>query len=379
MKETTEGMSLVGFWKKEMKHNIGLMLIATLALFFQIFSPLYTEIVCFDSISGHQEEIRNVILSATMGDQVMVTLTLEMSMLAVAIGILLMGDFYSRKRRDFYFSLPVSRNKLFWLVYSLGIVSVAVPFLLLASLALAVLSVLGIGSSAMWVVGAQTYLVGMLYYIAVYSLIVLITCISGSKIYAALGSAFLFLFGLVWQMIVSIATSNLTVIDNKLEEIALQLCPAQFFSFMGDSAIRGAGENFKSLDFGIVRILIMIVVAVIAAVLASKAFTKRGEEDNRLPIVFSKPAWVVKGILLFTLLSFHLYATINMAESKDYPIGLSIIGVVLAAIMDIGIGTFLLDRFYDREKEHFGKTLKQQGILAISCIGLFVVSYFIIR
>ena len=384
MKNVFPSISFMKLWRKEMKHNIGLLIVASMALFFGLFAPLLDEMKEYSTRFGEsffhtsKELMSEKILCLTyyFGEQMYFLMAITMSILAIAIGIFLMGDFYSRKRRDFYFSLPVKREKWFWIVYMEGIFCVAAPYLLFLVIELVILSMSGMGSVTLWAIGIQSYLVCMLFYINVFSIVVLIANISGTKIYAAISVLVLFLLGPIWGIIVSFAADIQTNVESNLENIFINMCPPIFLDSLAISAIEKTRGELAILSFDGARILVMLMVVILSTIGACLAFVRRGEEERILPIVFPKVSWLVKGVLFTTMLFFFAYATINTYIMNDYSVSQGIPWVVGTCIMSLVLGSYLLDRYFDREKGHYVATIKQQGILAVACIALLIVTYF---
>lgn len=113
---------------------------------------------------------------------------------SVVCGISGFAYLYSKKKTDFYHSLPIKREVLFAVQYVNGILYVAIAYLLCMLAAAAMLSVQGaIGIS--FAVIIKDYLLHMAFYVLLYSTVILAVMMTGNIIVSLLGTAVFFGWG----------------------------------------------------------------------------------------------------------------------------------------------------------------------------------------
>lgn len=117
-----------------------------------------------------------------------------MFLFSVVCGISGFAYLYSRKKTDFYHSLPVRRELFFAVQYVNGILYVAVAYLICMLAAAVILSVQGaIGISIAVIL--KDYLLHMAFYVLLYSTVILAVMMTGNIIVSLLGTAVFFGWG----------------------------------------------------------------------------------------------------------------------------------------------------------------------------------------
>ena len=120
-----------------------------------------------------------------------------MFLFAAICGVSGFAYLHSRKKTDFYHSLPVRREKLFAAQYVNGILYVAVPYLICMLIAAVMLSVKEIEIA--WGGIFKGYLMHMAFYLLLYSTVILAVVMTGNVIVSFLGMMVFFL----WAPLVS--------------------------------------------------------------------------------------------------------------------------------------------------------------------------------
>ncbi|MDO4732347.1 MAG: DUF6449 domain-containing protein [Bacillota bacterium] len=113
---------------------------------------------------------------------------------ALFSGLIFFAYLFNRRRVDFYHSLPLRREKLFLANYLAGALAVLLPYLINLLLMLLVTALMGLGSALHF----PTILSGMgmsiLFFLAIYSTVVLAAMLTGHLVVHVLMSAFLLFF-----------------------------------------------------------------------------------------------------------------------------------------------------------------------------------------
>lgn len=114
---------------------------------------------------------------------------------AFLAGLLFFSYLHSRKRVDLFHSLPLSRPQLFTINYTAGALSVLLPYLINLLLTILVVVCMGLGAALHW----PTILLGLgmniLFFLAIYTVVVLAAMMTGQFVIQFMTS--LFLLGVV--------------------------------------------------------------------------------------------------------------------------------------------------------------------------------------
>lgn len=117
-----------------------------------------------------------------------------MILFAVLCGISGFSYLHSRQKTDFYHSIPVKRETLFAVLYVNGILYTAVPYLinlLVASILIQIKTAI----SFPWTEVLGGFLLHMLFFILIYSFVVLAAVMTGNTLVSLLGTAVFFSWG----------------------------------------------------------------------------------------------------------------------------------------------------------------------------------------
>lgn len=117
-----------------------------------------------------------------------------MLLFAVVCAVSGFSYLHSRKKTDFYHSIPIQREKLFGVVCLNGILFVAVPYLL-GTVISAVMIQVKTGSGACWGPVMMGYLLHMAFYFMIYATVVAAVILTGNIVVSLLGALVFFLWG----------------------------------------------------------------------------------------------------------------------------------------------------------------------------------------
>lgn len=114
-----------------------------------------------------------------------------MMMVSLICGMSSFSYLNSRSKVDFYHSIPVKREKLFIANYVNGILILAVPYAVALMLAVVIAVSNGVSGSLLWPLALSGYGLNMVYYILMYSLVVVAAMMTGNLVIGVLGSGVL--------------------------------------------------------------------------------------------------------------------------------------------------------------------------------------------
>ena len=110
-----------------------------------------------------------------------------MAVLAVVLGISGFSYLNSRRKVDFYHSLPVRREKLFAVQYTTGILIAAVPYLVFVLTAAAIASAYGVSPADAFSTALKGWGFEMLSFLVLYTTAVIAVMMTGNTVVALLG------------------------------------------------------------------------------------------------------------------------------------------------------------------------------------------------
>ncbi|MBQ6807536.1 MAG: hypothetical protein IJP07_00015, partial [Firmicutes bacterium] len=113
---------------------------------------------------------------------------------ALLSGLIFFAYLCNRRRVDFYHSLPIRREKLFLANYLAGALAVLLPYLLNLLLMLLVTALMGLGEALHWPSILSGLGMSILFFLAIYSTVVLAAMLTGHLVVHILMSAFLLVF-----------------------------------------------------------------------------------------------------------------------------------------------------------------------------------------
>lgn len=98
------------------------------------------------------------------------------------------GYINSKSKVDFYHSLPIRREKLYLVNYTAGILVFAFPYAVMLFLGTVVAGVYGVPTTVLWPAAAVGFLLNLIYYILMYTVVIIAVMMTGNRIIAYLGT-----------------------------------------------------------------------------------------------------------------------------------------------------------------------------------------------
>ncbi len=356
----------------EAKRNVFLTAISTFGIFLVLPFFFLQKIVSFGTDYGvafryaknDLLQVRNMSLYqiSNGNDELGVILI----MLAILNGITLFSYLFSKKKQDFYFSQPVTREALFWITYMQGIVNMVVPYVLNLILVIILAAANQCLSGTFFVMLLQAFGVSGLLYLATYSLTVLACTLTGKLFSAVLGTGVFLGYGPVLCVIANyLFDGSLYRLDIAASKIYL-ISPVAIFSQMyHDNWDTFRFENESSLgamhyDF---RLLIaLVLIFIISLVVARVAFRKRNAGETGKTIVFYWTKKVIKGFLVVITVLFS--ACIFPSMYDEYSMKYFIMGIVVGIVFSIVVYDLILEQNWKGCLRNW----KEQGIYIVIAI-----------
>ncbi|MEG0814022.1 MAG: DUF6449 domain-containing protein [Clostridium sp.] len=193
----------------EMKENTKrrLWTVALISLIFFFAFPVYSALMISDymnpnmissgSLGGISEaEMKRQLLNQFM-DWVSPNngrIVLLMVMFAVVCGTSGFAYLHSKKKTDFFHSIPIRRETMFSVIYINGILYTAVPYLINIILSGILMWVKTDGGFS-WNIVFSGFLIHMAFYILIYSTVITAVILTGNTIVSLLGTSVFFLWG----------------------------------------------------------------------------------------------------------------------------------------------------------------------------------------
>lgn len=273
--------------REDVKRRLWTIAISVIAFLFAI--PVYTAIslerVLYMFKQGQVIGDKHEYLTSTamhylgVGNSALVLLTI---MLAILCGI--SGFYYlqSKKKVDFYHSLPVKRESLFSSIYIIGIAIYVIPYLVSLAIGFVIVGTNGAFGSSVWIEAWKAFGVNLLNYCITYTVVIIAVLLTGQLIVSILASGVFLAYGPVVAIL--IGSLKGTYFDTYYEygsitESFLYRCsPISAYTNMTNAVYE------KTLPFS--SALIYMAVAIALIILAVFLYRKRSSEAAEKAISF---------------------------------------------------------------------------------------------
>ena len=303
---------------------------------------------------------------------------------------------YSRKKTDFYHSLPMKRSELFAEKAVMGLIYYLVPYIVIEFLTVCVGSARGLFSLELMGMAVKMLCLHLLVYLMIYFSVVLVLCITGNMLMGILTLGGMYLYGIALEF--ALVACGLTFLDTFIDKrygimafLLKDASPAAFaFSL---AAAYSAGHAAKYL-------VALVILIVVLAVLSWIAYEKRPSEAAERSMVYrwvavlvkfmvviptglavgwifypqadggTKLIWWVFGLILGTVLSHGMIEIIyHMSFQKFFAKKMQL---VLAGVLVFGCAMI-----YQKDLLHFDSYLpKQQELASVSLSNGFDMDYY---
>ncbi|MFR5602136.1 MAG: ABC transporter permease, partial [Lachnospiraceae bacterium] len=214
---------------------------------------------------------------------------------AVICGISSFSFLHSRKKTDFYHSLPIRRETWFWVNFVSGVLMTALIYGLHLVIACAVAGINGVPMGELMQTAALGYAFHMVYFFLMYTVVVIAMMLTGNLVVAVLGVSQFFVYGIfLLGMILNYFSiwfvTYFTRSGEGLTEWMYRLSPAAAYihgMYVFEEEQRIAGT-----------LLIPLAVTAVGIAVALWLYTKRPSEAAGKALAFSRTQSVIRCMIV---------------------------------------------------------------------------------
>ena len=303
---------------------------------------------------------------------------------------------YSRKKTDFYHSLPMKRSELFAEKAVMGLIYYLVSYIVIEFLTVCVGAARGLFSLELMGMAVKMLCLHLLVYLMIYFSVVLVLCITGNMLMGILTLGGIYLYGIALELV--LAACGLTFLDTFIDKrygimafLLKDTSPAAFAFSLADAYSAGHAAKY---------LVALVILIVVLAVLSWIAYEKRPSEAAGRSMVYrwvavlvkfmvviptglavgwifypqadggTKLIWWVFGLILGTVLSHGMIEIIyHMSFQKFFAKKMQL---VLAGVLVFGCAMI-----YQKDLLHFDSYLpKQQELASVSLSNGFDMDYY---
>lgn len=283
-------------------------------------------------------------------------LVFVMILFAVICAVSGFSYLHSRRKTDFFHSIPVKREKLFAVTYLNGILYIAIPYFI-SLVAASLLVQIKASSPIEWGTVFTSYLIHISFYVLVYSTTVVAVILTGNTLVSLMGTLVFFL----WGPGVTLLTYGYfsvyfdTFFDNQifLEQFTRYSSPVSWYI------------SFLSENTGAVATVFWVLAA--AAVLTAIAvflYKKRPSEAAGRAMAFKKSQPIIKILIVVPAALFSSLFFLEMRGGDGWSIFGLICGIGISYCIVEIIYNFDFRRLFAHKKQLAVCTLISAAILA---------------
>lgn len=312
----------INLQKENLKRRIWTIALLFLAFFLAL--PVVNALN-LESIYNHQtlREINNNIIRVLGPEHSGVAFITVMA--AIICGISGFYYVHSKKQIDFYHSTPVRRETLFAVNYINGFLIYFVTYALNLLLSFAVLSANGYMCREIFQAAMTAVLINSIYYLMIYTVVVIAVMLTGNFVVSCLGSAALLLYGPTLMVVKEEYFREFFV--TYYPEIRLQ----NGLKFLSPIWIYlGVNESWGKGDSILLSLLIGAAVTVVLIAIALFLYHRRPSEAAGKAMAFGISKPIIKFLLVILLSLGGGALFFNIAHNND---GWFIFGIVFALLV----------------------------------------------
>lgn len=276
---------------------------------------------------------------------------------AVVCGISGFSYLHSRRKTDFYHSIPVRRETLFAAEYINGFLYTAVPYLVCLLISSVMIQVKA-GQGFPWGEVFQVFFINMAFFLLVYSVVIAAVMMTGNIIVSMLGAAVFFSWGpgIILLLIGYHSSYYITFYNNnEYEKIMKFTSPIAWY-------ITAASDQKAAAGMALWAALATVLITAICIYL----YKKRPSEAAGRAMAFKKSQPVIKILLVVPL---ALMASLIFYELMGSD-GWSIFGLVCGLVISYGIIEIIYNFDFKRLFSH-KKQFALCAVFAAACLAFF--------
>lgn len=271
----------------------------------------------------------------------------------------------SRSKVDFYHSIPVKREKMFITNYLNGILMLAIPYAVALMLAVVIAVSNGVSGAELWPLAFSGYGLTMVYYILMYSLVVVAAMMTGNLVVGVLGAVVLCFY---IPSVVLLAGLYLTTFFQT------------YMSFQYEDIMNSVGRFSPVVEYiyqvgmhgtdGVPATAVIVAVAgsILLAVIGCLLYQKRPSEAAGRAMAFGSSRPVIRILItIFSALGFGLFFW-----AMRYTTGWAVFGILCGGI----IAHCVIEIIYHFDfKKLFSNKLQLAVCLAVSLLVMLTFRY----
>lgn len=301
--------------REDVKRRLWAIALSVIAFLFAI--PVYTatsleraiKMIEEGQILGNKHEYlsNTAKYSLGVGNTPLVLLTM---ILAILCGI--SGFYYlqSKKKVDFYHSLPVKRESLFSSIYIVGIAIYVIPYLISLAIGFVIVGANGVFESNVWIEAWKAFGVNLLNYCITYTVVIIAVLLTGQLIVSILASGVFLAYGPVVAVLIGGLSS--TYFDTYYEYHSIT--DSFLYRCSPISAYYNMINAVYDMTLPFSSVLIYIAVAIALVILSVFLYRRRSSEaagkaisyqvlQPYIKIVVSVPVGLLSGIIFTSLMN----------------------------------------------------------------------------
>ncbi len=321
--------------KLDLEQRIWLPVVFFIIGFLVTEMPLISELNRWKNRIDYAERSYEYLLNNFFTPNVIITLLVG----AVAVVGALSGFVYmhSAKKLDVYHSLPIGRGRLFLQQYVYGILYFIAPMLVHVLLCLLICAANGVMSLRVLGQAVGFFAVELLIYLACYSMVILVICLTGNLVISILGSAVLAGYsGILFAIETGLMEFFETYTGRGVPVAIPAVTPVHLIVNMIMEMSDVAGEYFVYTDH-MLWYAKLILAAVVYTVIALLLYQKRPTEAAGRTMAFAITEPVVKTMVVFpvSILSGYLFLAIIRGGFVAFVFGCVFGFVIACPLMEI--------------------------------------------
>lgn len=330
------------------------------ALLVSDYTKLYTAALANKTIVFQETLVKAEVLEKFMGwSSMQNALTFFLLFIFAAVcGLSGYSYLHSKKKADFYHSIPVKREKLFFASYFNGILLLAIPYLINLILATLLLQV-KMGAGISWGTIFYNFLLQMLFFILLYSTMVLAVIMTGNVIVSLLGMMVFHLWApAVGALLYGYHSTYFTTFF--LESFPLRdglnkISPLFWYIFNMD-------KDFLTIG----SIWISVGVVIVITLLAVFLYRLRPSEAAGKAMAFKKSQAIIKFLLVIPM---ALSGSLFFRQMKDST-GWGVFGLICGLLLSYAIIEIIYNFDFRKMFAH------KWQLISCGAVSAFVLVFF---
>lgn len=312
------------------KKKIWFLFITCIAFFFAL--PVYTVMLLqnlqvYTTENNYTESIinslKNLLGPASPGNLLLIT------GFAFLAGMVFFAYIHSKRKVDFYHALPVTRIKLFFINYLAGALSVIIPFVIFYLISVFIIGIFGDLVYIRKLVLLQGLIIPVLYFFAVYSLVVLAAALTGNIVLQGCISLYIILVVPIalfeYNGLMESFFSTYAGMSGILDKLLMYSSPC--FNML---------LSFNYMNYGVIvfsKLIPLIFYGIIGCVLAAVLYDRRPSESASKAVAFKWFAPLVKyPLVVMGSIGFGLFFY-SVNTDYGYNIVWLIFGVIVGGLL----------------------------------------------